>query len=498
MIPSAPGVRAEASREAVLRAAPHDHIVQFYESDEFLTGVVSGFLAAGLRAGQPVLAIVNARRREALGLRLRSVGIDAERAARAGQLALLDAEEVLSKVMVGGEPRWDRFRLEVGEVVERLGGGAPGRKLRAYGELVDVLWRGGDRGGALRIEEMWEHLASTHALSVLCAYALGSFEEEAHGRRIQDVCAAHGYVVPAESWVEVGDGDARLREVVRLQQRARALQHEIERRRELEGVLREALQERKRLEERLRAQNEALSRAVHLSEAFVGMLGHDLRNPLNAIATAAALLAQRAPSEEISRPATRIVRSARRMARMIAQILDFTRIRLGKGLPLEPREIDLADVCRHAADELEGESTPPRVRLETRGDVVGRWDADRLAQLVSNLVGNALVHGSAGTPVSIRLDGTRAQEVSLEVENGGAIRPDVLPGIFEPFASAPGPSGAVNGLGLGLHISRQIALAHGGSIDVASSDEDGRTRFTVRLPRSPTEPRRASPAPPAP
>ncbi len=484
MISPGPRVRADSTLDTVARAASHDHVVQFYESEEFLLGIVSGFLAAGLRAGQPVMAIASARRLGALSRRLGSAGVDVEAAERAGRVAWLDAEAVLAEIVVDGEPSWDRFRSAVARRVERLSEGSSWSRVRAYGEMVDLLCGRGASEAALRLEEMWNDLARTHAVSLLCAYAMAGFPEERDGANLRRVCGAHAYVIPAESWASAGDGDARAREVARLQQRARALEREVEHRRALELALQQALEERALLEEQMRGRNEDLARAVRLSEAFVGMLGHDLRNPLNAIATAGALLARRPECERNAKHASRIVRSARRMARMIDQILDFTRIRLGKGLPIDPRPIDLADLCRHATDELEGETDAPRVRLEVRGDVGGTWDADRLAQLVSNLVGNALVHGTAGQPVAIRLDGTAPDEVSLEVENAGTIPRDLLPAMFEPFGASSGRRAASSGLGLGLHISRQIALAHGGAIDVASSDE-GWTRFTVRLPRAP-------------
>ncbi len=477
--------RYEGPRDALSHAAAHDHLVQFYESEEFLHAIAGGFLAAGVNSGQPALAITAPRRREAFSRLLAAAGVDVERVGREGRLTFLDAAETLERVTRDGAPDFDRFRRVVGGAVEALAGGVPGRKVRVYGDVVDLSWRAGNPRGAVELEGLWNDLARTHPIVLMCSYAMDSLGDEPHSREIQEVLSRHGYVVPAESWAQAGDANARLREVVRLQHRARVLEHELDRRREMEQALREALDEKRRLEEGMRAQNETLTRAIRLSETFVGMLGHDLRNPLNAISTAAALVARRSETELISKPAMRIVRSSRRMARMIDQILDFTRIRLGKGLPLAPRPIDLAEICRLAAEELEGETAAPRVEIEGRGDVAGSWDADRLAQLVSNLVANALSHGRSGTPVSILIDGHDAREVVLHVFNAGSVPPALLPALFEPFAaSSAGGREASHGLGLGLHISRQIATAHGGSIDVASSEE--RTRFTVRLPRSPS------------
>jgi signal transduction histidine kinase len=227
-----------------------------------------------------------------------------------------------------------------------------------------------------------------------------------------------------------------------------------------------------------------LQRAVRSSEIFVGILGHDLKNPLSAIMTAANLLEVRADSEKIATPVSRIVISADRMDRMISQLLDFASIRLGRGIPIERTGVDLAEVSRSVIEELE--SAPNRhIQLESVGNVAGTWDRDRLCQLVSNLVSNACQHGTPGGPVLIRLDGTNPDVVCLEVRNRGVVAPEHLPVMFEPLGDScdhPRRRSGSSGLGLGLYITKQIASAHGGTIDVESNEDEG-TRFIVDLPR---------------
>jgi signal transduction histidine kinase/CheY-like chemotaxis protein len=231
---------------------------------------------------------------------------------------------------------------------------------------------------------------------------------------------------------------------------------------------------------------EDLTRTVRFSEMFVGILGHDLRNPLSAIATAASLILTRAESERIRNPAARILTSSDRMSRMIDQILDFTHVRLRQGIPLQPKHTDLAEVCRAVLDELKGDADQEsQLRLELRGTGVGIWDADRLSQLVSNLAGNAVQHRKQGTPIVLTVDGSRGDRVVLEVYNDGVVSSEVLPVIFEPFRSSEyRKREGSSGLGLGLYISQQIAIAHGGSISVESEPARG-TRFIVDLPRTP-------------
>ena len=221
---------------------------------------------------------------------------------------------------------------------------------------------------------------------------------------------------------------------------------------------------------------------VRISEMFVGAIAHDLRNALSAISTSAGLLSRRAESEGISKPVNRILISSDRMARMIDQLLDFTRIHLGRGLPIEREEVDLSQICRVVIDELEA-AQGCSIRFEHAGDLVGFGDRDRLSQLLSTLGGNACQHRRAATPVLVRADGTQTSMVMLEVWNEGVIPKNFLPVIFDPLQVGTGKRReGISGLGLGLYISQQIVVAHGGTIRVESCEEKG-TRFVVGLPR---------------
>src|SRR4029079_1482183 len=228
-----------------------------------------------------------------------------------------------------------------------------------------------------------------------------------------------------------------------------------------------------------------MERAVRFGELLVGVVGHDLRNPLGAIMAAAGVLERRGDSDNVLTPVRRIGASAHRMERMIAQLLDFTRIRLGGGLPLERTRVDLAEVTRSIIDELEPVYRAGIV-LQSSGDVTGIWDRDRLSQLLSNLTANACQHGTPGLPIDIVLDGAAGDVVRLEVRNGGVIPADVLRVVFEPLRH-PGKGGKKrgggSGLGLGLYITQEIAHAHGGTIHVESTEAGG-TRFIVELPRA--------------
>jgi signal transduction histidine kinase len=146
--------------------------------------------------------------------------------------------------------------------------------------------------------------------------------------------------------------------------------------------------------------------------------------------------------------------------------------------------VDLVEVVGAIREET-ASGRECEIRLEATGDMIGTWDRDRLSQLVSNLAANACEHGPPGAPVYIRLDGRRAEQVRLEVKNEGVIPPDILRDLFTPLrdlGDRRGKRRSSSGLGLGLFITQQIALAHGGSIHVQSDDERG-TRVVVELPR---------------
>jgi hypothetical protein len=224
--------------------------------------------------------------------------------------------------------------------------------------------------------------------------------------------------------------------------------------------------------------------AVRFNESFLGVLAHDLRNPLSAIATAAQLLQLRADTPRIATPVVRILASADRLERMIVQLLDVARLHWGGGLGLERTSVDLAELARGVAAELGADPSCP-ICVSTQGDVRGHWDRERLYQLLTTLTLNAARHGTAGESIALSVDGSAADVVALEVQNGGAMSAELQAVVFDPLPAADRSirhEGA-SGLGLGLYLTRQIVLAHGGSILLDSDPENG-TRVRVTLPRA--------------
>lgn len=217
-------------------------------------------------------------------------------------------------------------------------------------------------------------------------------------------------------------------------------------------------------------------------EQLVGIVSHDLRNPLNTILVASQFLVQREGLGEKETALTRkIVRSANRAVKLIEQLLDLTRSRLGGGIPIVPRPTDLEEVARQVVGETELMHPERVLRMTADGDLAGVWDSDRMAQVLSNLIGNAVQHGEAGTPIDLRLQGGDTG-VTIAVSNHGPPIPAaVLPVIFDAFRQGRTPSRS-HGLGLGLFIAQQIVHAHGGTIGVTSTENEG-TTVRLHLPR---------------
>ena len=594
-------------------AAPAvDHHVQFFETESSLYPALEQFFNTGQRSGEPMVVYTTETHRQGLKHHLQLSGHDVETLCRTGQLVFFDAAESLARFMMHDRPNPDLFRSHIGNAIAVLRAGSRSGRVRAYGEMVDLLWKQGNAQATVALEALWNELSIECSFSLLCGYFLNTHgpKDLPQALALEDyrrLRGLHSHAMGSSTdFADTNSDRPSTNEMDVLRRRTAALEDEVEHRKRLEGDLRQALVERvraekamqasqqeladfienaadgfrwvsadgsilaanraelellgyskdeyvghsvaefhmdpevaadilarlkrretisayevrlrakdgsikyvlmhssvfmrdgefvhsrcltrditdrKKLEDELLRQNEDLLRTVRFSEMFVGILGHDLRNPLSAITTGASLLQRRGESEKVVKTASRILNSAGRMGRMIDQVLDFTRIRLGRGIPIQPRLADLAEICRIAIDEFESTAPARRIAFVSRGATTGVWDSDRIVQLVSNLLGNALTHGDPALEVTVSCDGTLPSSVQLDVHNTGTVPAELLPVLFEPFRSGSHEKHErSNGLGLGLFISQQIAFAHSGTIHVTSSEEDG-THLILRLPR---------------
>lgn len=240
---------------------------------------------------------------------------------------------------------------------------------------------------------------------------------------------------------------------------------------------------------RLHRQQQQLARelqerteTLRMNEMFSAMLGHDLRSPLSTIVLSARQLVGSVPDDGSRAAAERIARNGALMGRMIADMLDLARARLGRGIAIQRRDVDLGALVADVVRERQAEHPGRGLTLAVHGALAGRWDADRLSQVVANLVNNALAHGDPAAPVAVELDGRDPRQVTLAVANGGTIAPEQLPRLFDPFRRAQAAPVHSSGLGLGLYIVQQIVAAHDGRVEVSSAPGSG-TVFSVTLPR---------------
>lgn len=217
---------------------------------------------------------------------------------------------------------------------------------------------------------------------------------------------------------------------------------------------------------------------------LLGMLGHDMRSPLQTIQLTASYLAALNAGEHVTEAAARLIRSGARMQSLLDDLCDFTRTQLGLGINIAPHDVDLKPVLADVVDELRAANPGRQIALEIDGDLRGRWDEQRMQQLLSNLVINAIKYGSPDGPVQVIAAATDG-DVRIEVKNHGEpIDPQTLARIFDPLqrgADQKDKGSSKSGLGLGLYIASEIARAHHGGIHAKSDANE--TAFVVRVPR---------------
>ena len=226
---------------------------------------------------------------------------------------------------------------------------------------------------------------------------------------------------------------------------------------------------------------EQLALARDFERSILAIVSHDIRNPLHAIGLALHGIKRTAdPVSLVQKQADVIARGVKRIEHIVGDLLDLSRVREGSGIAVEPKLVDLRALCRQVIDEVEVVAHDRQFTFNCDVDGAGAWDEHRILQAISNLASNAVQHGTPGTPVHVRLTGDE-DKVAVEIHNRGAIPHEILPFIFEPFRSGQHHGSRGDGLGLGLFIVKSIANAHGGGLEVNSSN--GATLFRLVLPR---------------
>ncbi len=349
-----------------------DHFVQFYDADGPLLTSLTGFIGKGLDSGSGAIVVATKAHRDQLDLLLMQDGIDVAGANAAGRYVSLDANETLAQFMVDGSPEPKRFADLVGGVVARVADGR--RSVRAFGEMVALLWAQGNYTGAIRLEELWNDLQKSHSFSLFCAYPMTAFCGQELADPLAGVCTTHSRVIPAESYTDLVSHDDRLRAIIHLQQKARTLEAEMREREKAQEELRASLLR----EQMARADAETANR---MKDEFLATVSHELRTPLNAIMGWSHMLRTgRLDQATASRAYETIDRNAKSQAQLIEDILDMSRVITGK-LRLTMGPVDVAAVINPAIDSVQLAAESKEIQLEVKLDPSGRHtlgDSNRL------------------------------------------------------------------------------------------------------------------------
>jgi signal transduction histidine kinase len=452
---------------------------------------VCDYFLEGLHSGQRCVAIATQRHRVAIVRALARRGVDVPRVRSEGQFVLLDAEKTLASFMVGDAVDEALFRDVVGRVFAEKS--APGSRLpaRAFGEMVNLLWQSGNHIAALELEALWNLMGAEWNIELLCAYAISNFARTAHAERFEEICGQHAHVVPTESYSRSNEA-GRLLEIVRLQQRAQALEHEVARRQALETELREALEEQQRslmAERAARADAESASRAKN---QFLAVMSHELRTPLNAIAGHTQLLelGLHGPITNAQRDALdRIDRSQRHLLALVNDVLNLARVESGRA-EYSLEAVEVASVLHAMIAMIEPLLTSAQLRCRVvepspgLAPVIVVADRERLQQIMLNLLTNAIKFTPAGGLITIESAcDSDSPMARIEIRDTGiGIPEERIDAVFEPFVQlATTLASRQDGIGLGLTISREFARGMGGDLTVARGLAEGAS-FRLRLP----------------
>ncbi len=475
-------------------AGSHDeHFVQFYEHDDFIVDSLCRFVLDGLQQSETVIVVATDEHLNALNRCLSQRELDVVAAITTGHYVPLSAEATLADIKVDGRISPDRVRDVIGNTL--LQTRITGRRLRVFGELVALLCAEGDVEGAIELESLWNDFKVIQPFSLYCAYRLNGFTEQS----MTEVCRSHSYVIPAESFTTLPTSDSQARAIAVMQQKARLLEIEIAERLRAEEDLRlakaqlesqvVALGELVAREQSARAEAETASR---MKDEFLATVSHELRTPLNAIIGWTHMLRRgQLDGDTEGRALETIERNAKAQARLVEDILDVSRMISGK-LTLHTTQVDIASVASAAIDATrlaaKSKNIQLRVSFESTALLVC-GDADRLQQMIWNLISNAIKFTDDGGRVNVSLERRDSRVVIRVADNGPGIRKEFLPYVFERFRQADGASTrSHNGLGLGLALVKHLAELHGGTVAVASEGEGKGSTFTVELPLTAQEP----------
>jgi len=449
--------------------------VQFYDDDNYLIDDLSLFIGATLVAGDSAVVIATPEHREMLAARISASGLDLRRVVRQGRFFSLDARQTLETFLDGDMPDPTRFAEVVGAIIRQAASAATSSNapVAAFGEMVALLWEDGLPEAAITLEQLWNELARTHHFTLHCAYPMRLFPREKDREPMERVCHEHSHVRPTEAYTGLVDGENQLRSIALLQQQARALESEIEMRRQVNAVL-----EQREIE---------LREALATRDLFFSVAAHELKTPLTGLKLSAQMVLRflqdgTLEPDRLRSLMQRLDSQTDKLSHLVSQLLDVSRLQRGR-IDLEPTDTDLAALVRAYVETFGSLSETHELRLSIPDEVRAVIDPGRFEQVLSNLVENAVKYGSPEGPVEVDLRPMPNGMIRLSVRDyGEGICEEAATRVFEPFFRAD-PMNQPAGLGLGLHISRQIVDMHSGQIWV-ETPADGGCRFVAEFPQN--------------
>ena len=446
-----------------------DHCVQLYDSDSYLTESVCDFIGAGLRHGEKAVVIATRAHRESLEVALSKKGLDLTAARVEGRYLTLDAASALSRFMVDGDIDFallDKVIADAGVLLAN-----EGRSLRFYGEMVALLWNGGNVSAAIRLEDHWNSLLDARPAKVMCGYPMQSFSRESDTESFNEVCDRHSSVLPTESFTQFGSPTEQLLAVARLQQKVSA--DETER----TGMKLEQM----KLEDAL----ERLKELDRLRNDFVAMVVHDIRTPNAVIGAFLEILRKdwdTLDRDRIDELLGRAIANTTNVTRLVDDILTASRIESGD-FTYDTRPFDVAEVIYRAVSTARAANDSMRFEVSVPDGLPrALGDAARQLQILTNLLSNAAKFSARTSCVRITARqeanflGIDVQDEGLGISKADQARLFVR---FSRIESRLDPK--IKGTGLGLYITKALVEGQGGSISVESEPGIGST-FSYTVP----------------
>ena len=466
-----------------------EHFVQFYESSEVLVNSVSGFIATALEKGEGGVIVATAAHREDIEEKLKARGIDIAAAIKKQQYICLDAAQTLAKFMVDGAPDQQLFNQLVGEVFTQIS--SKHGHLRAFGEMVAILWEEGNKEAAITLEKFWNELRTSYSFSLFCAYPLRAFAESNQEDLFGSICGCHSKIIPAESYDTNMTPKERLVAISRLQQKASSLEAEIEHRKEVEKSLVKREEELQQTQKDLQVALEKAQSANIAKTEFLTNMSHEIRTPMNAVIGLVHILGKSKPlTAKQAEFIETLQLSADSLLSLINDLLDISKIE-SRTIELENIPFSLTHLIQEVISIMSVRTKEKGLTFTTDAQFASphlfMGDSARLRQIILNLCSNAMKFTDEGG-VHISITSESGEEDDTEIvriavkDSGIGIPSDRLEDIFQKFVQADTSiSRKYGGTGLGLTITKTLIEIMGGTISVESTLGEG-SIFTVNLP----------------